>query len=85
VDLITRFASANGTTPAQIALAWLLATKPWIVPIPGTTKLDRLVENVNAANVVLSSADVEALDRASAAIPLKGDRYSGFQQSLVNR
>lgn len=85
VDVVARFAAAKGATPAQIALAWLLATKPWIVPIPGTTKLARLEENLGAATVTLSPGDVDELNEASAAISLKGDRYSGFQQSLVNR
>ena len=72
-------------TPAQIALAWLLAKKPWIVPIPGTTKLDRLEENIGAADVKLTSDDVSELESASSQIKLEGARYPAFHQSLVGR
>ncbi len=85
VKIITDFAGRKQVTPAQVALAWLLAKKPWIVPIPGTTKLDRLEENLGAANVSLSLADVEELDAASARVELKGDRYSPVHQQLVGR
>jgi aryl-alcohol dehydrogenase-like predicted oxidoreductase len=85
VDLITRFARANNATPAQIALAWLLAKKPWIAPIPGTTKLERLEENLGALNVELTPADVQELETASSRIKIEGARYSPFHQSLVGR
>jgi aryl-alcohol dehydrogenase-like predicted oxidoreductase len=75
VDLIRRVADQKKATPAQIALAWLLAQKPWIVPIPGTTKLHRLEENLGAAEIELSSADLAELDEAAAKIQVKGERY----------
>jgi aryl-alcohol dehydrogenase-like predicted oxidoreductase len=85
VDLITRFAQQKNATPAQIALTWLLAKKPWIVPIPGTTKLERLEENLGAADVDLSAEDLEQLERASSQIKIEGARYPAFHQSLVGR
>jgi aryl-alcohol dehydrogenase-like predicted oxidoreductase len=85
VDLVRSFAEQNKVTPAQIALAWLLAKKPWIVPIPGTTKLDRLEENLGAANVELTSKDVRALEDASSKIKLEGARYPKFHEQLVGR
>ncbi len=75
VDLLKRIAQEMGATPAQIALAWLIAQKPWIVPIPGTTKLHRLEENLGAAGLELSAADVAAIERAAAAIPIEGERH----------
>jgi aryl-alcohol dehydrogenase-like predicted oxidoreductase len=85
VDLITSFAQKMNVTPAQIALAWLLAKKPWIVPIPGTTKLARLEENLVAANVELTSDDALALEEASSKIKLEGERYPAFHQKIVGR
>src|SRR5579872_7130855 len=85
VDLIGRFAQQKKTTPAQIALAWLLAQKPWIVPIPGTTKLHRLEENTAAANIQLSPDDLRELDVASSKIPAQGARYPEELQKLVGR
>lgn len=85
VDLVSSFAAQRKATPAQIALAWLLAKKPWIVPIPGTTKLARLEENLGAAQVELSPEDVRALEEASAKIKIEGDRYSPFHAQLVGR
>jgi aryl-alcohol dehydrogenase-like predicted oxidoreductase len=85
VDVITAFANEKKATPAQIALAWLLAKKPWIVPIPGTTKLDRLEENLGAAEVPLSESEVAALEEASSKVKLEGARYSEFHQKLVGR
>jgi aryl-alcohol dehydrogenase-like predicted oxidoreductase len=85
VEVIASFAQEKNTTTAQIALAWLLAKKPWIVPIPGTTKLSRLEENVAGANVELSAAEVKSLEEASSAIRVEGGRYSPFHQSLVGR
>jgi aryl-alcohol dehydrogenase-like predicted oxidoreductase len=74
VDLLRDVAKRKGATPAQIALAWLLAQKPWIVPIPGTTKLHRLEENLSAADVRLTLDDLRAIDMAASKIALKGDR-----------
>jgi aryl-alcohol dehydrogenase-like predicted oxidoreductase len=85
VDLIGRFAQQKKATPAQIALAWLLAQKPWIVPIPGTTKLHRLEENLGAINVELSPDDLRQLEAAAAKIPVQGARYPEELQKLVGR
>ncbi|ADP70333.1 aldo/keto reductase [Rhodomicrobium vannielii ATCC 17100] len=75
IDLLKRIAAEKGATPAQIALAWLLAQKPWIVPIPGTTKLHRLEENIASADVVLTEGDLAEIERAAAAIKIEGERY----------
>ena len=85
VDLLTRFAEQKKASPAQIALAWLLATKPWIVPIPGTTKLHRLEENIGAVDVELTPQDLSAIETASAQIKLVGARYPEFHEKLVGR
>src|SRR6202167_2254097 len=86
VDVITAFAEKKKkATPAQIALAWLLAKKPWIVPIPGTTKLSRLEENLGGASVELTAEDVLTLEAASSKIKLEGARYSKFHEQLVGR
>jgi aryl-alcohol dehydrogenase-like predicted oxidoreductase len=85
VDVVTAFAERKNVTPAQIALAWLLARKPWIVPIPGTTKLERLEENLGAANVELTAEEVQRLGEASSEVKLQGDRYSPFHLQLVGR
>lgn len=85
VDLVARFAAARGATPAQIALAWLLAKRPWIVPIPGTTKLHRLDENLGALRVSLSEDDVRELEEASARIAIHGARYSEAHERLTGR
>jgi len=85
VDVVTGFAEQKKTTPAQIALAWLLAKKPWIVPIPGTTKLARLEENLGAVSVVLMKEDVHALEAASSAIKVEGERYPATHQKLIDR
>ena len=85
VDLLGRFAQQKKSTPAQIALAWLLAQKPWIVPIPGTTKLHRLEENIAAANVQLSTEDLRELEVAASKIPMQGARYPEELQKLVGR
>ena len=85
VDLVSSFAKKKKATPAQIALAWLLAKKPWIVPIPGTTKLARLEENLGAEKIELTPDDVRALEDASSKIKLEGARYPKFQQQLVGR
>ncbi len=85
VDLLGEFAEQKKATPAQIALAWLLAKKPWIVPIPGTTKMARLEENLGAAEIHLTAEDMLALESASSKIKLQGARYSDFHQQLVGR
>jgi len=85
VDVITSFAKEKKVTPAQITLAWLLAKKPWIVPIPGTTKLDLLEENLGAANVELTASEVTALEDASSKVKIEGARYPEFHQKLVGR
>ena len=85
VAVLGTIADGKGATRAQIAIAWLLAQKPWIVPIPGTTKLNRLEENVGAANVVLTATDLQAIDSALKAIEIVGDRYPAHLQKAVNR
>ena len=85
VDLLGRIAVAKKVTPAQIALAWLLAQKPWIVPIPGTTKLHRLEENIGAAAVELTPGDANDIDSAVSAIAVQGARYPEHLQQLVGR
>jgi aryl-alcohol dehydrogenase-like predicted oxidoreductase len=85
VDLIGRFAQEKKVTPAQIALAWLLAQKPWMVPIPGTTKLHRLEENIGAADVQLTREDIRQLGVAASKIPVQGARYPEELQKLVGR
>ncbi len=85
VDVLGGIATAKGATRAQIALAWLLAQKPWIVPIPGTTKLHRLEENLAAAAVVLSAADLRDIDTALSCIKVEGERYPQQLQKLVSR
>jgi aryl-alcohol dehydrogenase-like predicted oxidoreductase len=85
VEVIKEIARHQGVTAAQIALAWLLARKPWIVPIPGTTKLHRLEENIAAANVQLSAQDAADIEKAIAAVPVIGARYSAERQKLVGR
>src|SRR5579863_717611 len=85
VDVLGRFAQQKKATPAQIALAWLLAQKPWIVPIPGTTKPARLEENIGAANVELSRDDLRELESAASKIALQGARYPEEMQKMVGR
>jgi aryl-alcohol dehydrogenase-like predicted oxidoreductase len=85
VDLLGRFAQQKKATPAQIALAWLLAQKPWIVPIPGTTKLHRLEENIGAANVQLSPDDLRELETAASKVAVQGARYPEELQKMVGR
>jgi aryl-alcohol dehydrogenase-like predicted oxidoreductase len=76
VDLLRRIAEQKNATPAQIALAWLLAQKPWIVPIPGTTKLQRLEENIGAVDVELTAGDLREIDQAASQISIQGARYT---------
>jgi aryl-alcohol dehydrogenase-like predicted oxidoreductase len=85
VDLVGNFARQKQATPAQIALAWLLAKKPWIVPIPGTTKLHRLEENLGAIDVHLSPGDLRELETAASKIPVQGARYPEQLQKMVGR
>jgi aryl-alcohol dehydrogenase-like predicted oxidoreductase len=85
VDLLQTIAVRKGATPAQIALAWLLAQRPWIAPIPGTRRLERLEENLAAADVELSAEDLREIDAASAAIEVQGARYPDFMQKLIGR
>lgn len=85
VEMVTRFADQKRATPAQIALAWLLAKKPWIVPIPGTTKLSRLEENLGGVSVELTTEDVHALEKASSTIKIEGERYPATHQRLIDR
>src|SRR5581483_3807399 len=85
VGVIDRFAEQKKATPAQIALAWLLAQKPWMVPIPGTTKLHRLEENLGAVNVTLSPDDLRQIDESSSQIRLVGERYPEAAQKMINR
>ncbi|MBK5257690.1 MAG: aldo/keto reductase [Vicinamibacteria bacterium] len=83
IALLVELGRRRNATPAQIALAWLLAQKPWIVPIPGTTKLKRLEENVGAMDLELSSDDLREIDAASAKAPIQGERYPEHLQKLV--
>ena len=85
VSLLRRIADEKDATPAQIALAWILAQKPWIVPIPGTTKLHRLEENVAAADVELKSDDLREIDEATSKIEIQGARYPESAQQMVDR
>jgi aryl-alcohol dehydrogenase-like predicted oxidoreductase len=85
VEVLKSLAAAKGATPAQLALAWLLAQKPWIVPIPGTTKRHRLEENLGSAALDLSADDLKAIDAAASRIELQGDRYPAHLQKLVGR
>jgi aryl-alcohol dehydrogenase-like predicted oxidoreductase len=85
VNLIAEFGKKKNATPAQIALAWLLAKKPWIAPIPGTTRLDRLEENIGALQLKLTPDDLRELEEASSQIQIAGARYPDFHQSLVGR
>ena len=85
VDLLSRIAKKKNATPAQIALAWLLAQKPWIVPIPGTTKLHRLEENLGAANVDLTSDDIAEIEHAASAITVEGERYPAHLLATTGR
>lgn len=85
VDLVAAFAQRKNATPAQIALAWVLAQKPWFVPIPGTTKLHRLNENLGAVEVVFTAEELQEINTASSKIVVQGDRYSGGSAKLINR
>ncbi|CUS04674.2 Aldo/keto reductase [Candidatus Promineifilum breve] len=85
VDLLTAIGAQKGATPAQIALAWLLAQQPWIVPIPGSRKLERLEENLGAVNVELTADDLAQIESALAKLTIEGDRYPAALQQMTNR
>ena len=85
VDLLSKIAERKKATSAQIALAWLLAQKPWIVPIPGTTKLGRLEENIGAVAVELTSDDLREIDSASSKITVQGAQYPGNPEQMTGR
>jgi aryl-alcohol dehydrogenase-like predicted oxidoreductase len=85
VDLVGAIAARKGVTPAQLALAWVLAQRPWIVPIPGTTKLHRLEENLGAADVALTPDDLREIDEAASKITVHGHRYSEGSQKMIDR
>jgi aryl-alcohol dehydrogenase-like predicted oxidoreductase len=85
VDWLKTFAERRKATPAQVALAWLLAQKPWIVPIPGTTKLHRLDENIGAVSIALTPDDLQEIDRAASQITVRGARYPEHLQQLIGR
>jgi len=85
VDLVSNIARDKNATPAQIALAWVLAQQTWIVPIPGTTKLHRLEENLGAANVELTADDLRKIDDAVSKLAIQGERYSAAAQKMINR
>lgn len=84
-EILEGIATRKGATTAQIALAWVLAQKPWIVPIPGTTKLPRLQENSAAINVELTDADLQEIASATSSIEIEGARYSEAAQKMINR
>jgi aryl-alcohol dehydrogenase-like predicted oxidoreductase len=84
VEILKKMGEEKNATPAQIALSWLLAQKPWIVPIPGTTKIHRLEENIGAASVELSAEDLNEIENATANIAIRGDRYSESNQKMVD-
>jgi aryl-alcohol dehydrogenase-like predicted oxidoreductase len=85
VARVSGIASSRNATPAQVALAWLLAQKPWIVPIPGTTKVERLKENAGAAAINLTSEDLRRISEALAQIKIQGDRYPAQLAALTGR
>jgi aryl-alcohol dehydrogenase-like predicted oxidoreductase len=85
VDLLARIGQRHDATPAQVALAWLLAQKPWIVPIPGTRKLSRLEENIGAASITLSTGDLDEIENAAAKTTVQGDRYPEKLEQMTRR
>jgi aryl-alcohol dehydrogenase-like predicted oxidoreductase len=85
IDLLTRIGTQKGATPAQIAVAWLLARKPWIVPIPGSRKLERLGENLGALDVELTPGDLQEIEEALSKMTIQGDRYPASMKTLTNR
>ena len=85
VDLLSRFAEKENSTPAQVAIAWLLAQKPWIVPIPGTRRLDHLAENQGAIDVQLTPADLREMDAAFSRLKVHGGRMNEEQMKAVDK
>jgi aryl-alcohol dehydrogenase-like predicted oxidoreductase len=85
IDLLGTIAKGKNATPAQIALAWLLAQKPWIIPIPGTTKVSRLTENIGAAEIEFTADDLREIDEAASKIEIQGARYPERLQKMVGR
>ena len=85
LDFLQGQAAEKGCTMAQLALAWILSRRPWIVPIPGTTKLRRLVENMGAADITFTSEELQALDQKLAKIQIHGARYNAQQESMVEK
>jgi aryl-alcohol dehydrogenase-like predicted oxidoreductase len=85
VDKVSEFAKRKGATPAQVSLAWVLAQKPWIVPIPGTTKTNRLEENIKGADLILTSSDLTEIEAALSRIQVRGDRYPQHLQAAIDR
>lgn len=85
VDLLEQIAGSRGVTPAQVALAWLLARKPWIVPIPGTTRLHRLQENLGAADIELAPGDLKQIEAVLEQVTIQGDRYNAAVQRMIDR
>ena len=85
VDMVTEIAAQKQATPAQIALAWILAQKSWIVPIPGTTKLERFKENIGSVAIELTPADLHQIEGALSKIDIVGERYSAAAQKMINR
>ena len=85
VDLVIEIAAQKHATPAQIALAWILAQKPWMVPIPGTTNPERLLENIGSVSVELTPADLQQIEDATSKIAIQGERYSAAAQKMINR
>ena len=85
VDLLGKIAKEKSVTNAQVALAWLLAQKPWIVPIPGTTKLHRLEENIGATEIALSANDLKEINEAVSKIEVQGARYSAQAQKMIDK
>ena len=84
-DIIAAVAQRKNVTPAQIALAWILAQKPWFVPIPGTTKLHRLRENLGAAALEFTPEELQEINTASSGIAVQGERYSAGSAKMINR
>lgn len=85
IELISDIASKKNATPAQIALSWLISQKPWIAPIPGTTKIERLIENLGAASIVLNPTDIKEINELSSKIQISGHRYTEANEKLVDR
>ena len=85
MEVVKQFALEKNCEPSQIALAWVLAQKPWIVPIPGTTKINRLQENAGAVNVSLSPEDLQKIDKVLSKIEIAGERYAPASQKMINR